>query len=167
ATIEAARAGEAGKGFAVVANEVKELARQTARATEDIGRKIGAIQGDTRSAVGAIREISEIIGRINDIQTTIASAVEEQTVTTNEIGRNVTEAAQGSGEISRNIGGVAQAAQSTTEGAANSQQAAAGLARMAAELQELVNGFRYEDVPGPLGAGLSGVGPAGRVPARA
>ncbi len=95
ATIEAARAGEAGKGFAVVANEVKELAKETAKATEDISRKIDAIQGDTTEAVKAIKEIRGIIGQVNDISTTIASAVEEQTATTNEIGRNVAQAAAG------------------------------------------------------------------------
>jgi methyl-accepting chemotaxis protein len=95
ATIEAARAGEAGKGFAVVANEVKELAKQTAKATEDISRKIEAIQGDTKGAVEAIAQIGKIINQINDIQNTIASAVEEQTATTSEISRNVAEAARG------------------------------------------------------------------------
>ena len=143
ATIEAARAGEAGKGFAVVANEVKELAKQTAEATEDISQKIETIQKDTKDAVQAIVQISEIIGQINDIQATIASAVEEQTTTTSEIARNVNEAAKGSAEIAVNITGVAQAAESTSTGASDSQKASAELARMAADLQKLVLRFRY------------------------
>lgn len=138
ATIEAARAGEAGKGFAVVANEVKELAKQTAAATEDISRKIEAIQGDTKSAVSAIDQISQIINQINDIQNTIASAVEEQTATTNEIARNAAEAARGTDEIARNVTSVSQAARGTSEGAANTLNAAAELARLAAELQRVV-----------------------------
>jgi methyl-accepting chemotaxis protein len=138
ATIEAARAGEAGKGFAVVANEVKELAKQTAKATEDISRKIEAIQGDTVGAVEAIGQISTIINQINDIQTTIASAVEEQTATTGEMARNVTEAAKGGSEIAQNITGVATAAQSTTEGAGETKKAADELSRMAHDLQQLV-----------------------------
>jgi len=141
ATIEAARAGEAGKGFAVVANEVKELAKETAKATEDISQKIEAIQTDTKGAVDAISTISQIINQINDISNTIASAVEEQTATTNEIGRNVTEAAKGSSEIAQNITGVAQAARSTTDGANDTQRAAAQLSRMANELQSLVGRF--------------------------
>jgi methyl-accepting chemotaxis protein len=144
ATIEAARAGEAGKGFAVVANEVKELAKETARATEDIGRQIEAIQLDAKGAVEALRRIGGIIGKINDIQASIAGAVEEQSATTAEIGRNVQEAAQGSGEIARNVASVAQAAKGTTEGAASTQQAAEGLARMAGELQQLVGRFQYQ-----------------------
>jgi len=110
ATIEAARAGEAGKGFAVVAGEVKDLARETAKATEDIARRVAAIQTDTQSAVEAIGQISTIVGEISNYQMTIASAVEEQTVTTSEMSRNVAEAATGSGEIASNITGVASSA---------------------------------------------------------
>ncbi len=143
ATIEAARAGEAGKGFAVVANEVKELAKETAKATEEIGQKIDAIQSDTKGAVQAIGEISAIINQINDISNNIASAVEEQTVTTNEIGRNVGEAAKGTNEIAKNIGGVAIAAQNTTRGAADMQKAAQSLSGMAAQLQGLVSKFTF------------------------
>jgi methyl-accepting chemotaxis protein len=143
ATIEAARAGEAGKGFAVVANEVKELAKQTARATEDISRKIEAIQADTKGAVQAIEQIGKIINQINDIQSTIASAVEEQTATTGEITRNVSEAAKGSSEIAQNVTGVAQAAQSTTEGANDTKRAADDLSVMALNLQQLVSRFKH------------------------
>lgn len=139
ATIEAARAGEAGKGFAVVANEVKELAKQTARATEEIGQKIEAIQTDTKGAVEAISQIGGIITQINDIQNTIASAVEEQTATTSEIARNASEAAKGSTEISRNISNVSEAARSTTEGAANTLTAAQELSRLASELMNVVD----------------------------
>ncbi len=144
ATIEAARAGEAGKGFAVVANEVKELAKDTAKATEDISHKIEAIQADTQGAVEAIREISEVINQINDISNTIASAVEEQTATANEMGRNVLEASKGSDEIAQNITLVASTAQSTAQGAGNTQQAAGELSRMAAELQQLVSKFKFQ-----------------------
>ena len=138
ATIEAARAGEAGKGFAVVANEVKELAKETAKATEDISRKIEAIQRDTREAVQAIDQIGQIVKQINEIQGTIASAVEEQTATTNEIGRNIAEAAKGSTEIARNITAVAQAARGTTEVAASTQRSAGKFSRVATELAALV-----------------------------
>ncbi|HVJ81971.1 MAG TPA: methyl-accepting chemotaxis protein, partial [Planctomycetia bacterium] len=143
ATIEAARAGEAGKGFAVVANEVKELAKQTAKATEDIGHKIETIQSDTAGAVRAIGEIGRIIGQINDIQNAIAGAVEEQTATTGEINRNISEAARGSEEIARNVAGVAVAAQGATEGAADTQRASGELSRLAESLQSLVSRFKY------------------------
>ena len=142
ATIEAARAGEAGKGFAVVANEVKELAKETAKATEDISRKIEAIQTDTKGAVEAIGQIGGVIVQINDIQNTIASAVEEQSATTNEISRNLAEAARGSSEITKNITGVAEAARSTTAGATDTQKSAQSLERMAAELQGLIAQFK-------------------------
>jgi methyl-accepting chemotaxis protein len=143
ATIEAARAGEAGKGFAVVANEVKELAKQTGQATEDITQKIGAIQHDTEGAVEAIRQIREIINQINDISNTIASAVEEQSVTTTEMSRNVGEAARATNEIVQNITGVAQAAQGAASGSAQTQAAAQELARLAAELQSAIGQFEY------------------------
>ena len=142
ATIEAARAGEAGKGFAVVANEVKELAKQTAKATEDISRKIAAIQSDTKESVSAISSIGGIISHINDITGAIAVAVGEQSTTTNEMARNLTEAARGSTEIANNIEGVAQAAQNTSEGATNSQKAAEELAQMSTELHGLVSQFK-------------------------
>jgi methyl-accepting chemotaxis protein len=143
ATIEAARAGEAGKGFAVVADEVKQLAQQTARATGDIGQRIEAIQSDASGAVGAIGEIAQIIQRINDYQTTIASAVEEQTATTNEMSQNVSVAAESSEKVSTNITGVARAATSTTTGVREAQKAAGELAQMSSELQRLVDQFRY------------------------
>ena len=143
ATIEAARAGDAGKGFAVVANEVKDLAQDTAAATEDISAKIEAIQSDTNGAVIAIGKIADIIAQINDLQTSIVSAVEEQTATTNEIARSVSSAAHGASEITGNIGGVADVAQLTSLGTVEATRAADSLAKMAAELQGLVGRFAY------------------------
>ncbi|MEV6299075.1 methyl-accepting chemotaxis protein [Actinoplanes sp. NPDC051861] len=142
ATIEAARAGEMGKGFAVVASEVKELSQETARATEDIGQRVSAIQADTAGAVAAIAEISEIIRQINDFQTTIASAVEEQTVTTNEMSRNVTEAAGAGGRVADTITAVAASVQQTTTGVAETDRAAAHLAGMSDDLRRVVERFR-------------------------
>lgn len=111
ATIEAARAGEMGKGFAVVANEVKSLATQTARATGDIASRINSVRTNTTEAVAAMDRVSEVVGRICEFQSTIASAVEEQTATTNEMGRSIAEAAAGSGDIARNVAGVATSVQ--------------------------------------------------------
>jgi methyl-accepting chemotaxis protein len=144
ATIEAARAGELGKGFAVVANEVKELAGQTSKATEEISEKVNNIQKDVKGAIDSITSISGIINKINDISGIIASAVEEQAATANEIGRTVAEAASGSTEIARNIDSVSSVSRSTTEGANNSQHAARELSQMATELQNLVNKFKVE-----------------------
>jgi len=145
ATIEAARAGAAGKGFAVVANEVKELARETAKATEDIRRKIEAIQSDTTDAIQGITEVSNIIAQINEIQAAIAAAVEEQSATTGEIGRNMADVAKGNLEVANNITSVATAAKSTTEGAAYTNKAAGELAGLAATVQSLVSQFEYDD----------------------
>ncbi|RBY92344.1 methyl-accepting chemotaxis protein [Blastococcus sp. TBT05-19] len=143
ATIEAARAGEAGKGFAVVANEVKELAQETAKATEDISRRVATIQADTAGAVRAIGEISSIIARIDDAQSTIAAAVEEQTATTNEMNRNVAEAATSAGRIARNIDAVASATASTTRAMTDAQSAIDEVARMATSLNASIAAFRY------------------------
>jgi methyl-accepting chemotaxis protein len=143
ATIEAARAGDAGKGFAVVASEVKDLAQETARATEDISRRVEAIQADTTGAVTAIEGISAVIARISDFQTTIASAVEEQTATTAEMNRSVSEAAGGTGEIARNIVGVAEAARLTSQGVTETQQATTEMAPMSTELSALVATFSF------------------------
>ena len=137
ATIEAARAGDAGKGFAVVANEVKELAKETARATDEVSEKIEAIQSDTKRAVAAIDEIGKIIGEISQLSATIAGAVEEQTATTSETSRNITEAATGTADIARNISGVAEAAQSTAKGAEGTATAASSVERLARDLERI------------------------------
>lgn len=142
ATIEAARAGEAGKGFAVVAGEVKALSLQTSQATAEIGERIKAMQADTAGAVEAIRRIGEIIERINQFQSAIASAVEQQAATTREISKNVIEAAGGASEIARNISTVSQAANSTTDGASQTATAAAELARLSIQLKQVVDHYK-------------------------
>ena len=142
ATIEAARAGEAGRGFAVVANEVKELANATARATDEIGRKIEAIQNDSNGAREAITRIATVVQNISEIQTAIATSVEEQTRTTNEIARSLAEAAGGSQEIVQNVAQVSTAASDTSREAETTIAAAEDLARVAQELEGLVQRFR-------------------------
>jgi methyl-accepting chemotaxis protein len=144
ATIEAARAGEAGKGFAVVAQEVKNLANQTAKATEEISTQIGAVQEATEGAVGAIEKIGSIIGEINDISTTIASAVEEQGVSTQEIARNVQQAAQGTQEVNSNITGVTEAANQTGSAATQVLASSGELSRQAETLRKEVDEFLAE-----------------------
>ena len=142
ATIEAARAGEAGKGFAVVANEVKELAQETAKATEDIAARIQAIQADTSGAVSAIARIDEVIAQISDYQTTIASAVEEQTATTNEMSRSVNEAALGSGSIAQSIVTISTVSGENGADAARARENAGEVAEITAELSRLVGQFK-------------------------
>jgi methyl-accepting chemotaxis protein len=127
ATIEAARAGEAGKGFAVVANEVKELARATANATTEIARRIESIQGDTKSAIAAIGEITRVIQKINESQSGIAGAVEEQTITTTEISRCVANAAHESAEIDQGVARVVESARAMSRAVADCRKAVAAL----------------------------------------
>ena len=141
ATIEAARAGEAGKGFAVVASEVKDLAQETATATTSISTLVETIQRETETAVGSMSRISAVIDRINDAQSTIAGAVEEQTAVTQDIARNVAEAAQGAHAIADNVQEVAERAGQTARGAGDTQRSAGELAQMASQLRELVGQF--------------------------
>ncbi len=141
ATIEAARAGEAGKGFAVVAAEVKNLATQTARATEDISQQIGSIQGATAQSVDAIESIGSTIGRMNEIAAAVAAAVEEQRSATQEIARNVQQASQGTHEVSANIAGVSKAASEAGSGAGQVMQASAKLAVQGETLRRQVDEF--------------------------
>ena len=142
ATIEAARAGDAGKGFAVVASEVKDLARETAKATEDITARVSSIQTDSREAVAAIAAISEVIEQINNSQATIAAAVEEQTATTSEMGRNISEVAVGSHGISGNLASVAEAAAETTDAAQDTARASDDLSDIADALRHSLTRFR-------------------------
>ena len=156
ATIEAARAGDAGKGFAVVATEVKELARQTAEATEDIRKRIEGIQGSTGDAVRSIGEVGEVIQEVNNTSATIASAVEEQSITTKEIAANVSQTAQAAStvstgvtesasacqEISRNIVSVDDAAKQTAQGATQTETVGTELSKLSEQLQSMVGRFQ-------------------------
>jgi methyl-accepting chemotaxis protein len=143
ATIEAARAGDAGKGFAVVASEVKDLALATARSTEDIAQMIATIQADAAEAVAMIRDIGAVVDRINDFQSTIAGAVEEQTASTNEMTRSIADAASASGDIAATIVNVAAAALATASSVGDTQEASVDVNRTADELATVVGRFRY------------------------
>jgi methyl-accepting chemotaxis protein len=147
ATIEAARAGEAGKGFAVVAHEVKELAKQTAVATQDIGRKISAIQKDSKDAVGAIRHIGDVISQISEITSTIAGAAEEQRATSGEMTRSLTNAHVESAKVARLISDkVMTRTRQTADGLTAVLQTSEELAQMATEMKNLVGQFKYDDL---------------------
>lgn len=143
ATIEAARAGEAGKGFAVVANEVKDLAKETASATNEIVSRLEVIQSNTADAVSAIGEISTVIGKINDFSNTIAGAVEEQAATTREIERGAEEAVNAGSAISQSLTGLTSTASQAAQDADQTQGAASELSTMVVRLNELVRQFRY------------------------
>ena len=155
ATIEAARAGESGKGFSIVANEVKELAKQTSEATEDIIRNVNAIQNDTARAIDAISQVTEIIRQINESQNAIASAVEQQSATTSELSRNISEVAAGSGEIARSINLVADAAESTSRGTEGTLRASMEIEEMAGFLMSLVGETRRAITGSPVAGRVS------------
>jgi methyl-accepting chemotaxis protein len=141
ATIEAARAGDAGKGFAVVASEVKNLANQTAKATEEIGQQIGAMQGVAGEAVEAIGGIGKTITEVNEIAATIAAAVEEQSTATQDIARNVQEAARGTQEVTNNITGVSAGAEETGKAANQVLESAGQLSQQYEALRGAVDKF--------------------------
>jgi methyl-accepting chemotaxis protein len=151
ATIEAARAGEAGKGFAVVANEVKELAKQTAEATEEIHRRISAIQTDTEGAVEAMARVSDTISNINSIQGTIAAAVEEQTATTTEIANSVHHAATSASSMTTNIDVFSRTAAEVASNASESRTSVGNIASVIEDLRSLVTHAAATPEATPLG----------------